>query len=77
MPCLQSTLQEAIKMCSCKAMHDPYELQHFFMARVEEGRRISKQKKPLPEAMAEMMANVLVWLSQCCMAWPQGFVHNQ
>ena len=47
-------------MCSCKAMHDPYELQHFFTARMEEGRRISKQKKPQPEAMAEMMANVLV-----------------
>ena len=60
---MQSTLQEAIAMCSCKAMHDPYELQHFFMARMEEGRRISKQTKPQPEAMAEMMANVLVWLS--------------
>ncbi len=54
-------------MCSCKAMHDPYELQHFFMARMEEGRRISKQKKPQPEAMAEMMANVLVWLPNA--AW--------
>lgn len=75
-PCMQSTLQEAITMCSCKAMHDPYELQHFFMARMEEGRRISKQKKPQPEAMAEMMANVLVWLSPCCMAQPQAFVHH-
>ncbi|KAL0032676.1 hypothetical protein WJX79_002317 [Trebouxia sp. C0005] len=59
---VQSTLQEAITMCSCKAMHDPYGLQHFFMARMEEGRRISKQKKPQPEAMAEMMANVLTSL---------------
>lgn len=59
---VQSTLQEAITMCSCKAMHDPYELQHFFMARMEEGRRISKQKKPQPGAMAEMMANVLTSL---------------
>jgi len=35
MPCMQSTLQEAITMCSCKAMNDPYELQHFFMARMK------------------------------------------
>lgn len=56
---VQSTIQEAITMCSCKAMHDPYGLQHFYLARMEEGRRISKQKNPLPEAMAQMMANVL------------------
>ena len=52
-------------MCSCKAMHDPYGLQHFYLARMEEGRRISKQKNPLPEAMAQMMANVLVGLTAC------------
>ena len=57
-------------------MHDPYGLQHFFMARMEEGRRISKQKKPQPEAMAEMMANVLVWLSQCSMAQSQGLLYD-
>ncbi len=41
-------------------MHDPYGLQHFYLARMEEGRRISKQKNPQPEAMVDMMANVLV-----------------
>lgn len=42
-------------------MHDPYGLQHFFMARMEEGKRINKQKDPQPAPpMAEMMANVLV-----------------
>ena len=57
---LQKTLQEAIALCSCKAMHDPYGLQHFYLARMEEGRRLSKQKIPQPEAMADMMADVLV-----------------
>ena len=41
-------------------MHDPYGVQHFYLARMEEGRRLSKQKTPQPEAMADMMANVLV-----------------
>ena len=57
---VQATLQEAITLCSCKAMHDPYGVQHFYLARMEEGRRLSKQKIPQPEAMADMMANVLV-----------------
>lgn len=57
---LQSTLLEAIALCSCKALHDPYGVQHFYLARMEEGRRLSKQKIPQPEVMADMMANVLV-----------------
>ena len=63
---LQRTLQEAIALCSCKAMHDPYGVQHFYLARMEEGRRLSRQKTPQPEAMADMMANVLVscWVSE-------------
>ena len=64
---LQRTLQEAIALCSCKAMHDPYGVQHFYLARMEEGRRLSKQKIPQPEAMADMMANVLV---SCCVCEP-------
>lgn len=55
----QSTVQEAVAMCSVKAMYDPYGLQHFYIARMEEARRISKQKTPSSEAMAALMAKVL------------------
>lgn len=57
---LQRTLQEAIALCSCKAMHDPYGVQHFYLARMEEGRRLSKQGVPHPQAMEDMMTTVLV-----------------
>ena len=56
----QRTIQEAITLCSCKAMHDPYGVQHFYLARMEEGRRLSKQQAPQPQAMEDMMTTVLV-----------------
>ncbi|KAL3136137.1 hypothetical protein ABBQ32_007156 [Trebouxia sp. C0010 RCD-2024] len=60
---VQRTLQEAIALCSCKAMHDPYGVQHFYLARMEEGRRLSKQGVPHPQAMEDMMTTVLESLS--------------
>lgn len=57
---LQRTIQEAIALCSCKAMHDPYGVQHFYLARMEEGRRLSKQKTLHPKAVENMMTTVLV-----------------
>ena len=60
---VQSILQEAITLCSCKEAQDPYGLQHFYLARMKEGRRISKQNPQT--AVAEVMANVLVCLPAC------------
>lgn len=47
-------------VCGCKAVHDPYGVQHFFTARLEESLRISKEKDLQPQARTDMMATVVV-----------------
>ena len=57
---LQRTVLEAITVCSCKAVHDQYGMEHFYNARLEESIRLSKLKDLQPQGMAEMTATVLV-----------------